>query len=273
MDGIFHYSLAYLLSSFNFELSTYTGAILKQVVIILLLSISGAAFAAEQVSSAREARHLLTPFIGYQILNGEEVGANFTLTQTSPFFPDTVFSWSQLMTGERSAKAPALGFAYRYFANPIIGFEATAGVIHDQTTLNYPAALDVFGFTQRWDVNVMRQNTAFLTAGGFYLLPKLRNWLDISLKASIGYAQRSITTNRGGTTIASGTVTTTTFDFDDTEKMLSWSAGADFTLWRGDLLLLRGGLMWTQYSPIGADVSKFGGLGWQINLFPFWSGR
>ncbi len=246
---------------------------MKKALTLILLSISTLVFAAEQIPSAKEARHILMPFIGYQILNGEEVGVEYTLTQTSSFFPDTVFTWSQHITGERNAKAPVLGFSYRFKITPQYGCEAIAGVIHDQITLNYPSALEVYGFTQRWDVKVTRKNTSFLTVGGFLMLPNLVNWLDISTKVSIGYAHRSISTNRGGTTIASGTVTHTTFGFDDAKNLFVWNIGADFTLWRSDLLLLRGGLMWNQYEPIGADVKSFGGIGWQVNLFPFWSKR
>ncbi|MBM3328811.1 MAG: hypothetical protein FJY67_04950 [Calditrichaeota bacterium] len=247
---------------------------MRPLIVVLLSAMPVMAATGDTIPmEARQARHLIVPFIGYQIQEDEMIGAGFELSQSSPLFPDTTFHWSGHYSATNESRTPALGLSYRYRILDPLFIEATFGVIQDQKKFTYKAVLPVYDFAARYTIEVDRGNTTFLSAGGAYQLPTGLGWLGAGIKAHIGYAWRTVKTSKGGTTNQGGTVTTANFYADDAESMLSVGGGLEGTLWRGDLLLVRAGINYTQFLPQNGPGDPFGGIGWQVGLFPIWGGR
>lgn len=226
-----------------------------------------------EVPSIRSARHILIPFVGYQTYKGEKLSAGFSLIQRSRIFPDTTFVWSHRFEGEQDVSTPALGLSYAYRANAIWGLEAAVGAWHNRKTFRYSTMLEVFNFSQRFEMSVSHSHTAFVELLGSYQLPFSLPWLSLTLKGGGGYAWRSVTTTQGGESFQAGTFTRIDYFTDDARKFYLALIRTDATVWRGDLLLLRLSLHYTHLIPSGDSGSAFGGFGWQVALFPMWGGR
>lgn len=226
-----------------------------------------------EVPKARNARHIVMPFLGYQTYSGEELSASFDLTQTSRFFPGTIFSWRREFTGQQDIRTPAVGLLYRYRLLPNWGIEATAGVLHSKKTFLYSTNLNVFDFTQRFTMTVAHGNTTFGTVYGCYLPPEPAPWISLSFKGGGGFAWRSITTSQGGESFQAGTYTRIVYSTDDAKQMALATLGIDATLWGGEVLLMKIGVHYVQFFPVGSKGSPFGGIGWSVGFFPMWGGQ
>ena len=216
-----------------------------------------------RAEGAKDARHLLLPFIGYQFMNGEQVGAGYNYTQRDPYNPDTLLVYSGSYAGERSVKSPVFGLLYRYRFNDQIHFEGSLAIVNDGKTLKYPVAIQYYNFNvTRSEVTVQRRNTAMASAGASYDLPIPKEWLGATVRAGVGYAWRKIKVK--------SSLPNAILNATDAERMLTARAGIDVTFWSQSFLVLQGGVSYTRFMPTNG-VDPFGGTGWQFSVFPVWS--
>jgi hypothetical protein len=217
-----------------------------------------------RAEGAKDARHLLLPYIGYQFMNGEQVGASFYYSTRDSYNPDTLLVYSGSYAGERSVKSPVFGLLYRYRFNDRIHFEGSLATANDGKTLKYPVAIQYYNFNViSWELTVQRRNTVMASAGASYDLPIPKEWLGATLRAGVGYAWRKVKVK--------SSLPDATLNFSDAERMLTAKAGIDVTFWSQSFLVLQGGVSYTRFMPTKSGVDPFGGIGWQFSVFPVWS--
>ncbi len=231
--------------------------------IILAVTVTSAtpSFAEDKESpSMRNSRHVIMPFVGYQMMNGEQVGYDY---ESYLIFPDTTISESRRV--DRDSQYPVVGAAYRYNFKPPFFAELSLGVILNGETITHAGSYTIWTFPVRFNIATSRSNTyiAAISGAGSFNLPV--KWLTADVHAGVGYAWRDINVN------PSLEFMKPDIKIVDTEQMLQVNGGFSLNLWRNDLISLKGGLHYTQYLPLDSDIDPFGGIGWQFSLFPVWS--
>jgi len=242
-----------------------------RIALALLLAVAPAfAQDGEIVSSSRNAKHLITPFVGYQALNGEERGLSYAVDINDPSFPDTTFHFAGSFKGERNANPPVLGIAYRYLATPKMQVEGTFSFLQDKTDFEYPVVLDFYGFRQQRNIAVHRTNMTALNLDGLYFhsFQEPFSWLGGAARLGVGYAWRDITTSWVFNAVSG---VNSAIDVKDADQLFSVRAGCDLFFYKTDNLVFQGGMSYAQYFPMGSDLSSFGGFGWRVSVFPIWS--
>ena len=228
----------------------------------LILLSAGAA----RGEGAREARHLILPILGYQSLNGEQTGLDYTARIYMQLFDSTIVV-SSSTSGERDVRAPMFGLLYRYSPNQLLFGELTMGVIHDKTTFGYKVEIPIYNFTSVVNTSVSRSNTTIVNLDGGCRVRLPIKWVEPALRAGVGYAWRDVKF------VAPDDPTNTfqiTSHIHDAGSMLAARAGLDVTLWKESALVATGSLYYQQFYPSGENSNAFGGMGWRMSFFPVW---
>jgi len=238
---------------------------------LLLVSVESAIAEDKNVTS-RRSRFLFLPFLGYQSMDGEQIGFNYDFYQEINFGGlDTIATASGVENSERNVRAPIFGLMYRFRPNYQLNCDATLAIIHDGTSNKHRIDILLFGFTTPLDVSISRGNTVLgmLELGYNIPLPGSligfnMKWLGLSVSGGLGYAFRSVKVHNAYQNYL-------TIDHKNSERMLSMRFNGDLTLWRQDQLVIMGSLFYTQFIPSDSDIDPFGGIGWRIAVFPIWS--
>ena len=217
------------------------------------------------ITSPKQARHLIIPFIGYQALNGEEVGYFYSRDYLDPNGAsyDSVHV-ERSGSAERNVTSPELGIVYRYMPMDLIQAELSMSMIHDKTHFEYPVRYERRGYTERRQVNVERKQTVLSTMSLIVNVPDVWDWLKTSFKLTGGYAWREFVIEEGWTQEISGVT--------DSKEMYVGRAGVDLSYWAGKSFLMETSIYYTAFIPTTGDNAIFGGVGWKVSVFPFWSG-
>jgi len=230
--------------------------------ILTLLTIAATASA----EGARESRFLILPYLGYQAMDGENVGYAFTARLHHIYFPDSITYISGSGSGERSINAPVFGLAYRYCHNKLFHCELALAIIHDGTTLKYPISYyDEYERSRQCELTVERKNSLLGSLDLVYTLPAPVRWFDIGIRAGGGYAWRRIKVRTSSFAVDGSS--------DDAKGMILSRAGIDLTFWKDKQLVFQGSLFYIHFIPTNTEVDPFGGLGWRMSFFPIWSSR
>jgi len=241
------------------------------LLLVCLFSFATYAVAAEdtdanvEITSPKQARHLFIPFIGYQTLDGEEVGYFYSTTYYERV-GSTIDSFYVARSGsaERNVTSPELGITYRYMPLSLLYAELSLSTIHDKTLLEYPVRYEQQGYTVRRQVNVERKQTSIATMSMILNIPDVWDWLRSSLKVSGGYAWRAIEFEDGQGREAMGVT--------DSKELYVARAGLDLSYWSGKNFLLETSISYSAFIPTSGENATFGGLGWRVSVFPIWSG-
>lgn len=235
--------------------------------VTLMLLIAQTA-AADTIPFARDSRHMLIPFVGFQYLNDLQAGYRFQTFYTE-IGDTTVHYVNKSFQETRDDKGSVLGIIYRYNFHPKVSLEASLASVHNgggETFLvRYDAVYDFGTFVQRTKVNVTRDNLIYGSLESAVALPVQLKWLSVGVRLGTGYAVRDVKF-------------TPTRPFDEVgglepTDMLLMRGGIEFTAWRGKNFICQGSLIYTTFQPTDSQYESFGGLGWSLAVFPFWSGR
>ncbi len=240
-------------------------ALILFVILALTLSFASSAFAADDENpNMRQSRHVIMPFIGYQVLNGEQVGYEYeSYVPQYLFFSDTTISASRKI--ERDSHSPVIGAAYRYNFMPPFFAELSLGVMLNGETIVHAGSYEIWTYPVRFNIGSSRSNTyvAAVSGAGSFNLPL--KWLTADVHGGVGYAWREIKVN------PSLEFMKPDIELYDTAQMLRVNGGFNLNLWRGDIIAITGGLQYTHFIPLDTGIDSFGGMGWQFSLFPVWS--
>jgi hypothetical protein len=242
---------------------------LRFLIALLLAATPALASDNDTIPGAREARHLIIPFIGYQVLNGEQRGVDYMLAFVLPS-PDTTLNYNGSSRGQNDIKAPVLGLAYRYMLNQRWHLEGTISFIEDHTERTYPVILEVYGYLQNRNIRVQQGNTTALTADVCYVFDTPYKSITAAGRIGAGWAWRSVTA-LWEQPLTGVTGVKQSLKAFDPERLWSVRAGVDLVLWSETNLLIQGGVSYTQFIPINSDAKSFGGVGWRFSFFPIWS--
>jgi hypothetical protein len=239
---------------------------MKQARAVLLTALLLCSAGTVYGGGAREAKHLILPVLGYQSLNGEQIGVDYTAWIYLQLFDSTIVVNSSRRS-ERDARAPMFGLLYRYSPNRQYFGEVTIGVIHDKTTFGYKVEIPVYNFTSVVNTSVSRSNTTILNLDGGYRFQLPVKWVEPAARLGVGYAWRSVK-------FISPDDPSNTFQITsrihDAANMLAARAGLDVTLWKESALVATGSLYYQQFYPSGVNTDPFGGFGWRMSFFPVW---
>ena len=211
---------------------------------------------------ASHSKHIILPFLGYQTLDGEKIGYNYSVLSYD-FFTDTLVTVELEGSEVRNVTVPVLGLAYRYIPSNLFYTEFSLAAIHDGENIKYLVRYDQSGFTTRSTISVTRRNT--IVAGlDLVLTPKLvSDWLKTNFRVGGGYAWRKITSRPSRVT--------ETISITDAEDMFVIRGGIDLALWRNNNFLIESAFFYSSYIPTDGDNDTFGGFGWKVSVFPAWS--
>ncbi|MBT3232431.1 MAG: hypothetical protein HN356_06400 [Calditrichaeota bacterium] len=241
------------------------------LILVFMFSFAMCAIAAEntdanaEITSPKQARHLIIPFIGYQTLDGEEVGYTYSTTYFERV-GNSIDSFYVERNGssERNVTIPELGISYRYMPLDLLHAELSLSTIHDKVHLEYPVRYEQQGYTVRRQVLVERKQTSLSTMSLILNIPDVWDWLRSSLKVSGGYAWRVIDYEAGQGREAIGVT--------DSKELYVARAGLDLSYWSGKNFLLETSISYSAFIPTSGENASFGGLGWRISVFPIWNG-
>ncbi len=247
-------------------------SIILIITAFLLIVSAEPANAEDSNVTSRRSRFLFMPLLGYQSMDGEQIGFNYDfLYEWSYGGLDTIFTASGTKNSERNVRAPMFGLMYRFRPNYQLNCDATLAIIHDGTSNKYRIDVSYFGRTIPYDVTISRGNTilGMLELGYNIPLPASlmginMKWLGLSVSGGLGYALRSVKVYNDNQSLL-------TIDHKNSESMLSLRFGGDLTLWRQDQLVILGSLFYTRFIPSDSDIDSFGGVGWRMAIFPIWS--
>ncbi|MDP8229118.1 MAG: hypothetical protein P9M15_06670 [Candidatus Electryoneaceae bacterium] len=240
---------------------------LLQIIVILLILVSHIAATEISDPNVRDAQHLILPFLGYQILDGEQLGYSFSTVIPSELWGDTTISASGTYTHD--TKTPVLGITYRYRPIPNFFTELSIASFLDGQSFTYPAEYSYRGYSQIVDITVSRSNTAFVGLDVVGVIPIPLKWFSVNGRVGGGYAWRDVKVKLDEQYAALAS----SVESIDAKRMYLVRGGLDFSLWKSNLLMLQGSITYSQFIPTDSDLDSFGGLGWQISIFPIWSGR
>ncbi len=243
--------------------------------LIIILAVTLPAFGADNIDigSSRQARHTLLPIVGYQYLNREQRGLdwsyNFQVGEEFGYTDSTLF-FSDSYRAEDDFKPPVLGLLYRYRLNEQIALQASAAIIQDRANFTYPMIYEFFGFTVRNQISIERKNTNWLNGGVAYEFTTPLSWLSGLAQIDLGYAFRSIKREKSNFDYEGSTLKTTWIEDD---KLFTIRGGVDMALWNSENLLLQGGISYAQFFPMESKADPYGGFGWRFSVFPVWSAK
>lgn len=251
---------------------TWRRSNLRVLLVLLAAAAPALATEGELMPGARNAQHVILPFVGYQYLNGEQRGVDWRFDYVTGGYglPDSILHFEASPRAERDIKTPVLGLMYRYRFHGDFQVEAAASLLQDRALFTYPVVTDYFGYQFSDSIKVQRRNTTTLTAAACYAFRTPYSWLSGALNFGGGRAWRSIEASwdDGGYSDAYRS-----FTLLDADQMWVLKGGVDLSFWSGDNLLLQGGLSYTNYFPVDSKLDPFGGIGWRFSVFPIWSAR
>ena len=219
------------------------------------------------VPMAKNARHTIMPFIGYQILDGEQMGFSFSYEVFDPVGLVLV-SVNDEDHYESNSKSPEMGLIYRY-QTPINMFSIEAGLslIHDAKNYTRSYLVNFGAYSQAGQVFISHRNTMISSLSFKIDVPTGVKFLSSSIIIGTGYGKRNISGN---------------LDFDyynrvlnitDSEELLMSRFGLETSIWNKDNFLLKGSIYYSQMMPLDERNDPFGGIGWSFGFFPIWSER
>jgi len=221
--------------------------------------------AKSEITSPKQARHLFIPFVGYQTLDGEDVGFFYSTiyyerngSNIDSFYVDRSGS------DERNVTSPEIGIAYRYMPMDMIFAEVSLSTIHDKTNFEYPVRYEQQGYTVRRQVKIERKQTSISTVSLIFNAPEFWDWLKLSLKVSGGYAWRQAEIK--------DVLDREIIGVTDSKEAYVARGGLDLSYWSGKNFLLETSLYYTSFIPTSGENANFGGLGWKVSVFPIWAG-
>jgi len=216
---------------------------------------------------AKGARHTLMPFVGYQILEGEQMGFKFSVEVFDPvsFVLVTVNEDRQF---EHDSKSPEMGLIYRY-QTPIRMLKVEAGISLIQDAENYSRSyiIDFGEYTQSGKINISHRNTLVSSLSLVFDIPMGMDGLSSSIFIGSGYGKRSITGNLDREFVENNLTIT------DSDELIMARVGLETALWNKENFLLKGSIYYTQMTPMDGRNDQFGGIGWSFGFFPIWSER
>lgn len=224
----------------------------------------GAADAADLPPGARGARHMVIPFLGYNVISGENVGYTYE-DMYYDIIADTIAFHNEAKTLEHKSRVPELGLTYRYIANDLLTAEVTLSTVEDKTNFDYLVRYDASYYTQRSTVTVSRTNTTKFVAGVTVNVPMGIDWIQSAVKLNGGYAWRDIKATSERRTEVVG--------FLDSEDMYIAQVGLDFGFWTKTNMIIEGTVYYTQYIPTDSEIDPYSSIGWGIRVFPLWSAQ
>jgi len=219
---------------------------------------------AGEFKDTRGAKHMIIPFIGYQTLDGEEVGYIYS-DIFYDFLNDTLVDIEAAGSGERNVYVPELGITYRYMPADLLTAELSLSAIHDQDKLEYQIHYEVNEISEKSRISVQRKNTIFTSLSLIVNFRTNVNWLAPSIRLSGGYAWREISVKTHGYRDHASV--------SDANEFYIVRGGIDLSIWSNNNFLIEGSLYYTQFIPTDSDVDPFGGIGWRIGVFPIWSAK
>ena len=220
----------------------------------------------ESLPMARDARHTIMPFIGYQILDGEQM--RFKLSDS--FFDPvslTFFSVDEDQQFETNAKSPEIGIIYRY-KTPLnmLMMEAGVSLIHDAENYKRSYIIQFRDYTDSGSIIINHKNTMVYSLAMIVSVPTGLRWLTSNLSVGGGYAKRDINASLG---FEPGP--NTSFEISDSKELLMTRIGLEFALWNKEKFLTKGSIYYSNMSPLDDRNDAFGGIGWSFGFFPIWS--
>ena len=235
--------------------------------VILLIMVSHVGATEISDPNVRDAQHLILPFIGYQMMNGEGIGYSFSTLIPNEFWGDTTISGSGTYTHD--TKTPVMGITYRYRPIPNFYTELSIATLLDGRSFTYPARYSLRGFSQIVDITVSRSNMVFVGLDVVGTIPFPLQWFSVNGRMGGGYAWRDVNVklDKRYAALASSVKSI------DAKRMYLVRGGFDLSLWKSNLLMLQGSIYYSHFIPTDSDLDSFGGVGWQIAIFPIWSGR
>jgi hypothetical protein len=232
------------------------------VILALLFILPVCGIAASSIPEARTATHLIFPFIGNQYLNGDKTGMSYTYDYV---FPQDTSHYHLAANYESShdSKAPIFGVAYRYrFSDWWLG-EASIAMAQNEATYKYGIKRYYLTYVlPTLNIKVAKKTMMMFNLEAIHEFDSPLSWLGMMARVGVGYAWRSVEVGVDDPAINAKAL--------DAQKMFTFNGGVDFSLWKGDALMLDGALTYTQFMPISSDAGSFGGIGWRIGVFPIW---
>lgn len=230
--------------------------------VLLCASQSLAQAPALVVPGVKGARHVILPYIGYQMINGEKVGYKYSDLYFD-YVTNLLATKDTSYSSESDDSTPELGLSYRYLASDLVTVEVMLSVLENKTDLEYPVTYNASYYTQRSKVSISKGNTVKLAGGALFNLPSPIKWLSPTARLAVGYAWRDVNVKS-----SRRTETVSTYAAAD---MYVIQGGVDVSVWSKENMLIEGSLFYTHYIPTDSDIDAFGGLGWGIRVFPIWS--
>ncbi len=234
--------------------------------LIILLLAQFAIAADADIPGSNGARHMILPYVGYQTLDGEEIGYDYSYQ----YYDDIFNGFHNVDTSgtlERNTNAAVLGLLYRYTPSSLYYGEFSLYTIHDGKNLdhNIRYILDYGGFnyTQRTTVEVTRSHTKVAEMNFALTPPTSLNWLTIAIRIGGGYAWREIKhTSKFENEVVS---------IPDSDAMYVIKGGLNLTVWSKKNFIIEGSMFYSNFFDVDGNNDPFGGLGWRVSLFPIWS--
>ncbi len=219
------------------------------------------------VPMAKNARHTIMPFIGYQILEGEQMGYEFSYEVFDPVSNELV-SVSDDDQYEHDSKSPEMGVIYRY-QTPLnsLSIEAGISLMHDADNYRRSYLIDFGAYSQTGEILISHKNTMISSLAFIIDIPTGIKFLSSNIIIGGGYGKRKISGN---------------LDFEyynrylnitDSAELLMTRFGLETSLWHKDNFLLKGSIYYSQMMPLDERNDPFGGIGWRFGFFPIWSER
>lgn len=208
------------------------------------------------------ARHVVLPYVGYQMINGEQVGYNYSDLYYD-FDTETVATKDLSERNEVDESIPELGLTYRFVVTNLISAELALSTLENKDVHEYPVSYDASYYTQRSKVSVSKGNTTKLTGGAIVNVPCPIQWLAPAVRVNFGYAWRDVkaTSPRPNETVGS----------IDASDFYVLQGGVDLSIWSDKNMLIEGSMFYTLFMPTDSDLDSFGGIGWGMRVFPVWS--
>lgn len=233
---------------------------------IIILLLAPFTFAEEvDVPGSLGARHMILPFVGYQALDGEEIGYQYSDKYYDPIF-DTYNEIEITGTNERNTNAAVLGLLYRYTPSTLFFGELSLYSIHDGKNLTHNIRYtrdEEIDYTYRTFVKVSRSHTRVAEFNLALTPPTTLKWLSAAIRIGGGYAWREITSTTGSQS--------ETVIIPDSDSIYLVKGGINLTFWSKKNFIIEGSVFYTNFYDASGDNDPFGGLGWRISLFPIWS--
>ncbi|MBC8465987.1 hypothetical protein H8D57_03080, partial [bacterium] len=209
-------------------------SILISISILVFFSSESSAQATDVVN-ARTSQHLIMPFIGYQTLNGEKTGFNYSFGYID-YFETSIDTVDRIGEYERDIYTPELGIVYKYNPIDLLSLELSLSTVHDKVSIRYPIIFESRGFNNKEIISISRRNTMISSLTVLLNLPSPVKTMKPSIRFGGGYAFRDITMDNPGYYLDEK------IEAIDAKELYVYRAGIDLSIWSKSNFIIEGSL-------------------------------